>query len=368
MKSKTLIISIAGIFTLLISIYILLPQLLVLYFNHKLKNSTTFQSNISSVSIAVLKGNYSYHSIHINRTQYFQDSPQGTPILEIDQIDINMDWDALRQGKFRSEITLTNPKFNFIASQQQEEEREEEKENNDDIEEDMDWLKTMEEMAPFRINKFQIIDGKINYFDYNTDPPIEFYVDSLYVNAWNLTNVEEPDLRLPATIKADARAKGGGQLKFRAQANLLHEVPNFYAEFKMEELPLTSLNTMTQAYGNFTFEQGTFDMYSEMALREKYLEGYIKPVFVNMRIINWDREHESLLHKLWETSLGLAAKFFRNRPRDKVATNIPFEGPIEELDPGTWEAIFNVFRNAFIEAFDRELDGTIDFEAVPENF
>ena len=37
------------------------------------------------------------------------------------------------------------------------------------------------------------------------------------------------------------------------------------------------------------------------------------------------------------------------------------EGDLNNLDVGVWQAAWNIFKNAFVEALSKRVEGTIDF-------
>ena len=73
---------------------------------------------------------------------------------------------------------------------------------------------------------------------------------------------------------------------------------------------------------------------------------------------------------LWEGLVGAIAELLENQPRDQLATNIPLEGDLSNPDTSVLVAVINILRNAFVEAFQANLDNSIslfdDEEEKPE--
>lgn len=59
--------------------------------------------------------------------------------------------------------------------------------------------------------------------------------------------------------------------------------------------------------------------------------------------------------------VGVVAEFFENQEEDQFATRVPLQGNLENIESGVWPAIWNVFRNAFVQAFERNTDNTVKF-------
>jgi hypothetical protein len=48
--------------------------------------------------------------------------------------------------------------------------------------------------------------------------------------------------------------------------------------------------------------------------------------------------------------VGGVASLLENVPRDQVATKTEITGNMENIKIGTWQLIWNLFRNAFVDA------------------
>jgi hypothetical protein len=51
---------------------------------------------------------------------------------------------------------------------------------------------------------------------------------------------------------------------------------------------------------------------------------------------------------------------FKNHAKDQVATKIPVSGSLEDPKVNVWRTIINALRNAFVEAINPKLDGTVE--------
>ncbi|MEP6601344.1 MAG: hypothetical protein ABJB49_05975, partial [Nitrospirota bacterium] len=96
---------------------------------------------------------------------------------------------------------------------------------------------------------------------------------------------------------------------------------------------------------------GVFSFYSELSVKNGSIQGYIKPLFKDMKVYDRRQDKEkSLFHQLYEGLVGGVAKLLQNRPRAEVATKIEISGPVENPKTSTWETVVNLIRNAFIKA------------------
>lgn len=82
----------------------------------------------------------------------------------------------------------------------------------------------------------------------------------------------------------------------------------------------------------------------------------------NVSFVNLGDETNNVLEDIWEMVVGTVTEIFENQPEDQVATKVPLEGDLHAPDAAFFTTIWNVFRNAFIEAFAMNTDGTVKFK------
>jgi hypothetical protein len=78
-------------------------------------------------------------------------------------------------------------------------------------------------------------------------------------------------------------------------------------------------------------------------------------------------QEQSALKRMWEGFLDFAAEVLENDQADQVAARIPFTGTIDQPETSLFATIASVLRNAFISAFARSLEGSINLRDVKEN-
>lgn len=100
-----------------------------------------------------------------------------------------------------------------------------------------------------------------------------------------------------------------------------------------------------------------------MAADNGKLEGYVKPIIQNLQVLDWEKEEESFLNKVWQGIVEGITQIFNNKEKDQIATKTPISGDLNNLDVGVWPTVWNIFKNAFIEALSKQVEGTIDFES-----
>ena len=126
---------------------------------------------------------------------------------------------------------------------------------------------------------------------------------------------------------------------------------------------VTALNTLSLATADFDFERGQFELYSEFAISNGYLKGYVKPMFHNIKLVdNPGKKNSSVLKRVWEGVITFFGFVLKNKTRDSFATKIPVEGNLNDPDTSVWTLLKNIFRNGFIKPFDNNVDNDIQYE------
>ena len=136
--------------------------------------------------------------------------------------------------------------------------------------------------------------------------------------------------------------------------------PDFDLGIKIEKTQMRAMNDLLRAYGNFDVTTGLFSLYSELSVKNGRVEGYIKPLFKDMKVYDGRMDHEkSLFHKLYEGLVAGIAELLENKPRNEVATKADILGPVDNPQISTWQTVVNLVKNAFFKAilpgFEKEI-------------
>lgn len=343
-------IIIGVIIVILIVIRLLLPSFVLKFVNKSLSDLENYEGSVKDVDMNLYRGAYVIDSIEIlNKTE---GSPE--PFIFIERLDISLHWSALFRGVIAGEIVIKKPELNFVVTEQ----------GTKQDGSGEDWTQSLKNLMPVRINRFEIEDGKVNYKDYSSNPKVDVFVDSLFLVATNISNANKSDELLPASIYATGTTLGNGLVTIDTKANLIKQIPDFDLDFKLENMNLISLNNLFKAYTKTDIERGNLSVFIELALNNGTFTGYLKPVFEDLKFVDWGKKEES--NKLWESIVGFFAEIFENQPKDQLASRIPLNGNIGKTEVGVFPAIWTLLRNAFIESLGKNLDFSVDVEGSSE--
>lgn len=348
MKKVWIILGIIlGIF---VALHFLLEPLVERFVNKKLSNLEGYSGKIEDVDIHLYRGAYRIKGIDIRKVG----SELDTPFVHIDTLDLSVQWDALFDGEVVGEVLLSRPVVTFVATQDGPEEEEQSGE-------DVPWTEKLQELMPLTINRFEIREGNIYYSDPFASPKVDAYLENLDLLLQNISNVKDSTVALPSSLRAQATTLGGGNINLNMKMNLLEEIPEFDASLELSTLDLTALNDLFKAYANFDVQKGTFALVSEITVENQQIGGYVKPFFEDLEVFDFkedviEEKEKGFFGKVWEALVGAGKEVFENQSEERVATRIPLEGSLKQPNPDVSVTVWNVFRNAFVEAIQKEFD------------
>lgn len=335
------------ILILLIAGRIYLPYWVKDYVNEVLADIPGYYGQVEDIDMALYRGAYVIEGMYLNKV----DAQTQVPFLKFPKNDISIEWKSLFKGKIVSEIIMTSPEVIYVMEDQSTTPEEGEA----DID---DWTKALTDLVPLEINTFKVHDGTFAFVEVNTEPNIDLQINKIELTASNLRNVVEKERILPSPVKATGVSIGGGAVDLEGNVNIIKEIPDMDLNFSLENAEVTALNDFTRHYAGIDFESGTFGLYSEIAIADGFLTGYMKPLLKDSKLIG---KADGFLGVLWEGFVGFFKFILKNQGTDTLATEVPIEGDLNNVEAGVWPTIFNIFENAWINAFKGETNDSVEF-------
>jgi hypothetical protein len=191
-------------------------------------------------------------------------------------------------------------------------------------------------------------DGQIGFINQAAKPPYKIFLSGTKLQLENLSNHFEEG---PARARVMGRFMGSGATQVQANFRPESKGPDMDLILSIENTDMRRMNDLLRAYGNFDVVSGNFSMYSEIKIRQGKIDGYVKPLFSDMKVYDQRQDAEkNLFRKLYEGLVGGISGLLENRPREEVATRVPIAGDVEGPDTGTWETLVRLIQNAFFKA------------------
>ncbi|WP_344786782.1 DUF748 domain-containing protein [Postechiella marina] len=347
LRKKRFLIPIA-ILTILITARIVLPYFVKNYVNTVLADIPGYYGEVADIDISLITGKYVINNLFLNKL----DANTQIPVLDLEKTDISIAWSALVKGKIVSEVILTRPQFIYVFEDQQINEA-----KDPDFD---DWSKALTDLVPININHLEIINGKASFVQLAADPNIDLQLNHIELNATNLRNVIRTGSELPSKVEATAVSIGNGNFVLDGKMDLVKKIPDVDMSFSLENASALALNDFTTHYAGIDFAEGEFNVFSEIAIANGYLTGYLKPLLKDSKLIS--AEQDGFLNTLWEGFVGFFKFLLKNKGNNTLATKVPISGDLNQVESKVWPTVWNIFKNGWIEAFQGSVDNEIDFK------
>jgi hypothetical protein len=199
----------------------------------------------------------------------------------------------------------------------------------------------------YRAKQVVVRDGTLGVVNKVQNPP--YRLDFSHANL-ELTNFSSRAEDGPAQAKLEATFMGSGAMTGGVTFYPEGQTANFEGKVAIERTPLKTMNDILRARGNFDVAKGTFELYSEFRVRDGAIDGWVKPLFRDVEVLDSKQDkHENVFHKMYEGMVGGVAKILQNR-QGKVATVTSLKGPVEDPKANTMQVLRGLLRNAFVQA------------------
>ncbi len=348
-KRKIILLSILVVF---IGFRVWLPYLLRDKLVAAVNKVDGYHCTLEDIDLHLFRGAMIFNEFAIEIT----DKEARKPFVYCEKADISVEWKAIFNGSIVSEIILDDLRLHFADS------KDESKQQTGGV----SWVQPVIDFIPLKINRFEINGGMIEFENITSQPPVNLKMTHIKLLAENLTNSTEDKNPLPSPIQITSGILGKGELNLKGELNILKEIPDMDLNLSIQKVDLTELNAFTTAYANFDFERGDFGLGCEFAMLNGEAKGYVKPILNDIRVLNF-KEDAPILNTFWQGFLGLVFNITKNFPKDRTGTKVPISGRYDNPDVDVVSTIVNIFRNAFIQVYDSNVDGTIDLSDVGKN-
>ena len=335
------------ILAFLLAFRIALPFIVKAYVNGVLRDIPGYVGYVDDIDLALIGGSYTLKGLYLN----VLNADTEVPFLDFPKTDISLEWGALLKGRLVSEIQMQSPTVIYIFEDQQDSTATQARYN--------DWTRALTDIVPIDINKLEIYEGKAAFVQLGTSPDIDLELNNIRLTATNLQNVVQTERVLPSDLMATGTSVGQGDFKLQGKLNLIKRIPDMDMSLSLERADLTAINDLSKHYAGIDFKSGEFNVYSEVAIADSYMTGYVKPVLKDAKLIG---EGDKFLEVLWEGLVGFFKFILKNHRENSVATRVPIEGDLSDLKTPFWPAFTGIMKNAWIKAFTQQVDEDIEFE------
>lgn len=344
-KKKYIIPIIVGFIIIAARIY--LPFYVKNYVNKVLADLPGYYGEVKDIDISLYRGAYTIKGLYLNK----KDANSQIPFLNFEKTDISIQWKSLFNGKIVSEIEMDSPSVIYVFEDQ----------NKDTATapEVEDWTQVLTNLVPIDINRFYVANGKLAFVQLAANPNIDLQLNTVELEITNIKNVKRIQQELTSTINGTAKSIGNGNVKLQGKIDILKKIPDLDISFSLEDANAVSLNDLTKHYAGLDFNKGVYSVFSEIAIANGYLKGYIKPILKDVKLLG---KEDGFFNGIWEGFVGFFKFVFKNQKKNTLATKVPLQGDLNNIETRIWPALLNILENAWIKSYKESTDNKIDFE------
>ncbi len=199
-----------------------------------------------------------------------------------------------------------------------------------------------------RADQIRITRSTLGFVNRAVKPEYRLFLDGAEVHVQNFSNQLTEGT---AAAKVTGKFMGSGQTVVGASFRPETKGPDFALAASIENTQMPALNPLLRAYGKLDVVGGFFSVYTEMRVRNRAVQGYVKPLIRELDVYDARQDREkNLFQQLYEAAAGGVSALLENFPRDEVATKADIAGPLENPQASTWQVVVTLIQNAFFQA------------------
>lgn len=373
-KKRKYLIILTVIATLLV-LRALLPVAARYAINKEINAQPGLSGEVAEVRIGLLSGRYSIEGLSLRHRSVTDGAggaeTKGRQIFSAREVGASIHWAALLRGVLEGDAWITRPEVTIVQNAKKEKTSEQEQDGGkgkptEAEAGELDWQSQVRALFPIKVASFIVRDGVLHYVDRAVKPQLKFAVDKINVDAANLTNRDKLKDAKFARVHATASPLGSSKAKLDLQLDPLKKDPTFALAASVSDLDLTKVNDFLLAYGKFDVQRGDFSLFTEFVAKEGGFTGYVKPMFRNLDVLNWQEEKDkkSNLELFWKAIVGATAAVLKNKPEDQLATKIQVAGKFDDPKVNTWSAVASLLKNGFVRALIPKIENSVHWHDI----
>lgn len=317
------------------------------FVEHRLRESLArmhgLRGTFDHVELSVLHLSFSLHDLRVEK---LSEAGKRTPYLQMKRAEIGLYWSALVRGHLVGAAELDRPKISLVSSKQPAE--------NQEVGEAPQLGKKLQEIAPFRLDRFEVKEGEVLWIDARVPERPRLWLHGVAMTIENFATRAALARGEPSVLALSGTLQRTGQVSVFASADPLAKGLTFAGQARLQHLELAELGELLAATAGLTPRHGSLDMNLRFKAVDGHVTGGIRPVLKNPDVQQAKPGFGNALRTLLA---DVAIKLLSDRVpgRNAVATTIPIEGEIQDPQAQVWPTVLGIVRNAFISGLEDSL-------------
>jgi hypothetical protein len=339
-----------------------LPTIFKWYLVREFNAIEGYSAKIDDVDIYLYRLGFSIDGFVIYETK----TGDKKPLFSCEKWDISVQFSKIIQGKIVGKMTMERPELNFVVGIEEKQVPDSSylnrfQRNNFNNAEKISWQQEIKDIIPIRINKIEVIDGKISYKDEQMSSLMNFTMTNVNGELRNLTNVDNKKRRNYAEGKLEGKIMKSGKFKGEIHLNPLSERGDYDVNIQVYNIYLPEFNNAFTEYAGIDAENGSFNCTFESVCEDGKVHGYLKPILKKPKFFSLKSDLKKPLHQgAWNALAGLLTGLHKNPFKNQIATKIDFQGDAGKLNYNPARIYLYILKNAFFKAFNNNIENSIN--------
>ncbi len=206
---------------------------------------------------------------------------------------------------------------------------------------------TEEQGLVLRMDKLRIVDSTVSYISRFGSPGYRAFLSGANVTLDNLSNQPEQG---PAHLEGSGAFMGSGKTTFSGDFRPDKDGADFDVAVKIQNTEMTRMNDLFRTYVKVDVSGGRFSFFSEIAVKNGHVNGYVKPMFEDVNVYTRAQDKKKgLFKKLWEGIVEGLANLLEDK-EDEVATVAQVKGAVSNPRASNLQVLAGLIENALFDA------------------
>ncbi|UTA48508.1 DUF748 domain-containing protein [Simiduia sp. 21SJ11W-1] len=355
-RVKILVTALLTLALIAITARIYAPVYITKVINNHIANSSKIGGAIEGVDLHLWRGAYSIEGIAL----YTVEREDARPLLTMPRLELTLEWRSLIRGQLLSELVFHSPVLNLHDGKGRN------LADENALDENTTWLALADRIAPFAINRLDIRNGELHLYVNEGEWQRGLTLTKLNGQLLNITNSLQVANTLDGQFNLEGELYNVSHFTLKGTYSPYEPRPTFDVDFTMAALPAKQLDALVQYYTPYDIEAGTLDIAAEMQANQGAVDGYLRLGLKEISVFDWradiERDGDHFFSALFEGLSDGLAQLLENNQTGAIATKVPLAGELDNIDTPLLTLIWGIIENAFIRAYEIELEGSLTFK------
>lgn len=338
----------AMIFGLFFIAHVILPPILLRELNEHLGTfSKVYSLHITSLELSFLRMSYRFNEAE---AKFKKD---GHTFMKVESVEVAIAWRELFRGRILTNVTADGGEF-VLTKKLLEGSRAPEAKPKEDA------SHVAEKLFPVRIARIELHRSSFQFANLlGESEDVRWRVTGIEGRVLNLT----PTPHTPFTFfTLQGSMLESAMFKLAGQARRLDEPLAWKADLEIKGFDLVAANPMLMRLVPLNFGSGHLDLYSEVLSQHGQLQGYVKPFFKKLHVLDNKEHFVSVKHFAVEVVATFANWILRKHEDKTVAARIPFHKEGDSLKVDSAEALETAIQHGFSEPLKPGLEDSLQLK------